>query len=666
MAAATRVQLPSVGVDLVYVDRFDATRAHITSTGPAPYALVDGDTLILDTDVSTGIVVTFNDIDFDDISAATADEVAAAITAALAAYDTTAVVSGGYVVIQRVTYGATHTVAVAGGTCSFARVRSTMHAPFELVDGTTLEVATTTTPSTVITFNTGDFADIGAATAAEVAAVIAAALAAAAANSTAGSGVSVNEVFIQSTTTGATSSISVLGGSASEALGLLGTTPGDIGFRSRAVFSGTNTTAQRVPINLYPEPEEVEVPVDAVLDISLFDTDGLLAPSAGIVIYVDGVVALTGGTFQTGFLGAGSAITLVDAATRRVRIQPDNPFDSAALTTIRVVSGPVDETWSFVVADTTAPRLIDAVATGTQTIRVTFDEVVAPDTVVLNQWSFTTTSTYAVTVAATSVTRVSATVYDIGTDIPLTFGAAYTVVAGPSIEDAYGNAMAAAPNNSVAFAAFNPSVPAGRRFQLWDFIPEFNKISDSTRDLYRFIHLLQEPTNLLLHEIDGFADLLDPDLAPEDVVDAMLADLGNPFHIDFSLTDKRRLLGVLLEIYRLKGTAPGIIGAIQFLLQRTVTIDAIQDTGWILGDSELGYDNPLGASGGRALYSYDIVSGVTLTDEERARIRTIAEYMQPAQDHLVRIVEPDTEVDDFVIDHAEIGYSELGHNFILH
>lgn len=58
--------------------------ARSIATNPSPYALSDGDTLQIEIDGGATIDVTFSTADFGDIAAATADEVAAVITATLA------------------------------------------------------------------------------------------------------------------------------------------------------------------------------------------------------------------------------------------------------------------------------------------------------------------------------------------------------------------------------------------------------------------------------------------------------------------------------------------------------------------------------------------------------------------------------------------------------
>jgi phage tail-like protein len=144
--------------------------------------------------------------------------------------------------------------------------------------------------------------------------------------------------------------------------------------------------------------------------------------------------------------------------------------------------------------------------------------------------------------------------------------------------------------------------------------------------------------DLQLADIDRWTDILDVDLAPEAFVDAMLYDLGNPFSFDLSEIDKRRLVHVLVTIYRQKGTAVGIINVIRFFLGLTASISCGLDPPiWILGVSELGIDTILGPGSSWDRYSYVITIMGGATAAQKVLIEQLAEYMQPAHTHLLRI-----------------------------
>jgi phage tail-like protein len=189
-----------------------------------------------------------------------------------------------------------------------------------------------------------------------------------------------------------------------------------------------------------------------------------------------------------------------------------------------------------------------------------------------------------------------------------------------------------------------------------------NRREDVTGDLQRFLACLQEVTDLVLHDVDRFADILDPDIASDPFLDLMLPELGNPFPFDLSVVDKRRLLNVLVAMYREKGTERGIVNAIRFFLGLEVTLTAYTAEALILGESLLGVDWVLGPSTAFAAYGFEVAVARILEAEERGRVRQIVDYMKPAHTH-ARIVEP---VVPEVIEHVELGISELGDNWDLH
>jgi hypothetical protein len=143
----------------------------------------------------------------------------------------------------------------------------------------------------------------------------------------------------------------------------------------------------------------------------------------------------------------------------------------------------------------------------------------------------------------------------------------------------------------------------------------------------------------------------------------MLGELGDPFAFDLSVVDKRRLLNVLVAMYREKGTTRGIVNTIRFFLGLEVEITAYVGEALVLGESALGEDWVLGPSSLFAALAFEIVSPRILGSEERQRLRQIVEYLKPAQTHFARLVEPTPPE---AIDHIELGISELGENWVLH
>jgi phage tail-like protein len=231
------------------------------------------------------------------------------------------------------------------------------------------------------------------------------------------------------------------------------------------------------------------------------------------------------------------------------------------------------------------------------------------------------------------------------------------------VADLQGNPIVT-PTDSAEFAGFRPSRPSNRRFDLWSMLPRYNRRTDATGDLWRFIACLQEVTDLFLAEVDRFTDIFDIERAPEDFLDLILLDLGNPFPFELDELGKRRLAAVLVEMYRQKGTAIGIKNAIRFFLDIDITaITAFIGTTLVLGESELGVDWELGPSDRFARYAFDVVVDVVLTEIERRQIRAIVNFLKPGHTHFVNLIEPTTPP---VFEHWELGISELGWSSELH
>jgi phage tail-like protein len=394
---------------------------------------------------------------------------------------------------------------------------------------------------------------------------------------------------------------------------------------------------------------------------------------AATQVFVAGVLAFAGGVFQPGFTGARSSATNPQPDTLRIVIDALAPCESLQQVSVRVVSqtagggAQLDTSWSFTCEDLTAPHVVGAQARARRRVRVSFDENVKQESALasddaLNPSHYTLErlSAPAVDAVVVGVEPVTNSSVDLLTNIELTPGALYRVTV-TGVVDAFGNPMLA-PNNVADFVGFQPVRPPRRRLELYQLLPMLNRREDQTGDLRRFLLCLQEVTELLLADVDRFTDILDPDIAPEAFLDVMLLDFGNPFPFDLSLVDKRRLLNVLVAVYREKGTAAGIKNAVRFFLGFEVEIVAYSGEALVLGESLLRESWILGPAGSFVAYSFEVVVPHALAPEERRRLRAIVDYMKPAHTHF-RLVEP---VIPEVIDHLELGLSELGETWLLH
>lgn len=432
-----------------------------------------------------------------------------------------------------------------------------------------------------------------------------------------------------------------------------------------------------VLINRDPEPGETSVPVSTLIKLDI-----ARAASIGDIditftqVFVEGILAWDGAGFKPGFSGPGSMAFNPQVDVLRIIIDYQNQFESEQEVEVHVIAyntnggQHLDETYSFTCADITQPILVSVEASALSRLRVTFDEAVvqvdaagATDALNPANWELERLSAPAVTAAVATVETVSDMVVDVFTDVPLTPGGTYTLYAN-NIFDTDGNEIAA-PFNQKTFTAFAPPVPLGRNWQLLKMLPLINRQEDeTTQDLRKFIACLQEVTDLLLFDIDSFLDILDPDLAPEQYVDLMLLDLGNPFEFDLDLVNKRRLVQVLVEMYKLKGTAVGIKEVLLFFMGLVVDIDAYNTADvLILGESELGEDWILSPSSSFLRFSFRVITDQVLTETQRKQLTSVVNYMKPAHTHFVELVEP--TVPD-ILDHLELGLSELGESWYLH
>lgn len=350
-------------------------------------------------------------------------------------------------------------------------------------------------------------------------------------------------------------------------------------------------TTGLVVFNRIPEPEETGVPVDSTIYLTLTsETINPLDSSDVSSVRINGDLAVLNGAFRPGFQGPESSITTPIGNILLIAVDPETDLPPDTEISVRIVYDvSIERIYSFRTQDTVAPTVSSVTAVGKQTVRVTFNESMLQTTVTggsaLNPENYTIArnppeNIPAVDVSGASVSTVNTTTVDLNTDIELSFGLPYRLTT-ENVEDVHGNVIVTTTDD---FTAFSPDVPEGRRFQIWELLPLFNRDEDDTNDLLRFTGVLQDVVDLLLCEIDLFADTLDPDTAPEDFLDAMLQDLGNPFTFDLTELEKRRLIQLLVPIYRQKGTAVGIINVIRLFLGIEVTIRAYNvGSAWRLG-----------------------------------------------------------------------------------
>jgi len=436
--------------------------------------------------------------------------------------------------------------------------------------------------------------------------------------------------------------------------------------RVQGVFANALAT-RLVIINRDPAPGEDGVPLGSTIGLELADTRTGGIDRSATKVWIDGEAAFQGGLspeFAPLYAGPRASVSQSPDALRIV-LDPLVPLASQATLLVRVVSrtvghtAAIDETYTFTVEDRTAPRLVAAQALGQRRLRLAFDEpVTAADPA---GFIFSAVDVPAVAIAAVAA-RVDGRLVEVEVVPEMTADVRYEVVAA-GVTDVAGN-VAMPPFDRARFTGFRPPRPPGRRFDLWSMLPKHNRREDVTGDLRRLVACLQDVTDLLLADVDRFDDLFDLERAPEPFVDAMLADLGNPFAFELELLEKRRLASFLVGMYRQKGTAVGIRNAIRFFLGiEVVAITGVAESGLTLGESFLGEDWELGPSDRFARYAFNIQVDRVLGSVQRRRLRTIVALLKPAHTHFVELLEPTTPA---FIDHWVLSLSELGTHTLLH
>jgi len=445
---------------------------------------------------------------------------------------------------------------------------------------------------------------------------------------------------------------------------------------------GESTTVGIFLANTYPEDADTEVPKGLDVTLEILSTAAAAVDLTATTITINGVTAMLNGVFQAGFV-SGSSSTPINVHDYRIVIAHDADWTSEQTITVVVVSETVgaahtlNESYSFTVEDLVDPQLVSAFATYATTIRATFDEGMLASsadgaTDALNPANYAITYVpandrqAAVSVAVTGVTQISSTVFDLMTDIELTFWRAYLLTCGAIADDSSNANLLDADYRTAGFDSWTPpGWPPTRRFRLWDMLTQSNRDDDHTGDLERLVDCWQDIIWMLLWDADRIEELWDVDKSPEVALDARLQGLGNPHRFDMTELQKRKLLDFLVSSYRQHGTELAIINLVRFFLGITVTIYAYNssDYRWVLGQDILGQGTRLGpGDGDPRLYTFVIQSLTDLSAEQRRWIGLIADTTKAAHEHDT-IKDPG---DSPTWDHWQLGYSKLGSETILH
>jgi phage tail-like protein len=208
-----------------------------------------------------------------------------------------------------------------------------------------------------------------------------------------------------------------------------------------------------------------------------------------------------------------------------------------------------------------------------------------------------------------------------------------------------------------------------RAFRLADLFP--SRVMGQDADqlapfLGPFLEALDPEMLAAFERVDCFPSIMDPNTAPSRFLDGLLAHLGSPFILEEGLSDleKRRLASMLFEVYKLKGTCPGIIGAVRLLYGITVT-DCVQANVdcWTLDVDLLGVTTVLCGSTAQERRTFSVMVSQNLTQKQREQLTNVVDYMKPANTFFAGFIEPGAPR---FIDHWVLDISKLGKNTDLH
>jgi phage tail-like protein len=229
------------------------------------------------------------------------------------------------------------------------------------------------------------------------------------------------------------------------------------------------------------------------------------------------------------------------------------------------------------------------------------------------------------------------------------------------------------PNLSVdsliVYECKNPRVALDTLY-MYNLLPEVYREADSTQGLplkIMFQQVLGTRLNTIVANIQDFPLLVSYEYCPSYVLDHLLYNVGNPFPV-YQLNDisKRKLIALLISIYKAKGTYNGILLAVQAVtgLSITITVPWLDDS-WTLGFvDELGVTTHVNAlRNDRYNYTFIVHIPTSISSDLENLVRLVINYMKPLYTHY--IIAPPAGAPP-VINHWELGLSELGYNTFLH
>ena len=174
---------------------------------------------------------------------------------------------------------------------------------------------------------------------------------------------------------------------------------------------------------------------------------------------------------------------------------------------------------------------------------------------------------------------------------------------------------------------------------LKDLMPP-HYFSTDDPDTEDFVAVFNDFFCQLMNDITNLGRIIDVNVTDERFLDLLIANLGFTLNVSLTVNKKRKLVKVILNSYKQKGTCIGI----ENVIRQFVGIDAQCvpfSSGWILNVSELtentflnpAPDNPAG------FYTFDVIVQQPLSAEERRLIIELINLMRPAHTHFNALIE---------------------------
>lgn len=175
----------------------------------------------------------------------------------------------------------------------------------------------------------------------------------------------------------------------------------------------------------------------------------------------------------------------------------------------------------------------------------------------------------------------------------------------------------------------------------WYFDPE-----DDTTD--KFVDIYDGLFCQFISDITNLGRIIDVDVTDERFLDMLIRNLGFQLNVALTVDKKRKLVKVIINAYKQKGTCIGI----ENVIRQFVGIDATCfpfTTGWILDVSELGLDTYLNPAPNNpaGFYTFDVLVATVLSQEQERIILDLINLMKPAHTHFRKLTQ--TGTDSFAI-----------------